>query len=76
MMANFHKNTIMICSIVIFQEKNFLSHFAEDVEKQSDFGVVGTQDLDIVGFEEKPVYVSYINTGIYMLNPSIFKYLN
>ncbi|MDA9562012.1 sugar phosphate nucleotidyltransferase [Gammaproteobacteria bacterium] len=53
-----------------------MSHFAEDVEKQSDFGVVGTQDLDIVGFEEKPVYVSYINTGIYMLNPSIFKYLN
>ncbi|MDA0753778.1 MAG: nucleotidyltransferase family protein [Candidatus Marinimicrobia bacterium] len=45
-------------------------------EVQSDFGVVSTHDLDIIGFEEKPVYVSYINTGIYMLNPGIFNYLD
>tara|TARA_B110000444_G_C18827142_1_gene590982 strand:- start:1204 stop:2283 length:1080 start_codon:yes stop_codon:yes gene_type:complete len=45
-------------------------------EIKSDFGVVSTKDLEIVGFEEKPVYVSYINTGIYILNSNIFSYLD
>ncbi|AOP33679.1 nucleotidyl transferase [Leptospira tipperaryensis] len=39
-------------------------------EWQHPFGVVRTKGVDIVGFEEKPVYRSHVNAGIYTLNPS------
>jgi dTDP-glucose pyrophosphorylase len=39
-------------------------------EWQHPFGVVRTQGIDIVGFEEKPVTRSHINAGIYVLEPS------
>ena len=45
-------------------------------EIKSEFGIVSTDDLEITGFKEKPVYVSYINTGIYILSPDIFNYLD
>lgn len=38
-------------------------------EWQHPFGVVQTQGVDIVGFEEKPVARTYINAGIYLLSP-------
>lgn len=38
-------------------------------EWQHPFGVVRTEGLNIVGFEEKPVYRSCVNAGIYVLNP-------
>jgi len=38
-------------------------------EQQNPFGVVNTNGVEIVGFEEKPVYRSHINAGIYALNP-------
>lgn len=44
-------------------------------ELQNPFGVVNTQGVDIVGFEEKPVYRSHINAGIYVLNPGSFEAL-
>jgi len=37
---------------------------------QHPFGVVHTSGVDITGFEEKPVSISYINAGIYALDPS------
>lgn len=39
-------------------------------EWQHPFGVVRTKGVDIVGFEEKPVSRSHINSGIYVLEPS------
>jgi len=33
------------------------------------FGVVQTQGVDIVGFEEKPIARSHINAGVYALSP-------
>ncbi|MEY4467309.1 MAG: hypothetical protein RIR21_1102 [Pseudomonadota bacterium] len=39
-------------------------------EWQHPFGVVRTQGVDIVGFEEKPVSRSHINAGVYVLEPS------
>lgn len=39
-------------------------------EWQHPFGVVTTQGVDIVGLEEKPVSRTYINAGIYALEPS------
>jgi dTDP-glucose pyrophosphorylase len=38
-------------------------------EWQHPFGVVETQGVEIVGFEEKPVTRSHINAGVYALNP-------
>ena len=34
------------------------------------YGVVRTQGIDIVGFEEKPISRSQINAGVYALNPA------
>ncbi|NER93878.1 MAG: CBS domain-containing protein [Symploca sp. SIO1B1] len=42
---------------------------------QNPFGVVHTQGVDIVGFEEKPVVCSYINAGIYALSPNALEVL-
>lgn len=38
-------------------------------EWQNPFGVVKTEGLTIVGFEEKPIHRSHVNAGIYVLNP-------
>jgi dTDP-glucose pyrophosphorylase len=39
-------------------------------EWQHPFGVVQTQGVDIVGFEEKPVARTHINAGVYVLAPN------
>nr|WP_320012029.1 nucleotidyltransferase family protein [uncultured Desulfobulbus sp.] len=38
-------------------------------EWQHPFGVVRTQGVQIAGFEEKPVFRSHINAGVYVLDP-------
>jgi UTP-glucose-1-phosphate uridylyltransferase len=40
-------------------------------EWQHPFGVVKTNGVDIVGFDEKPVARSHINAGIYVLAPDV-----
>jgi dTDP-glucose pyrophosphorylase len=45
-------------------------------EWQHPFGVVQTQGVDIVGFEEKPVARSHINAGVYALEPDALSVLN
>lgn len=44
-------------------------------EWQHPFGVVRTQGVDIVGFDEKPVARTHINAGIYVLEPSVLDLL-
>jgi dTDP-glucose pyrophosphorylase len=44
-------------------------------EWQHPYGVVKTQGLNIVGFEEKPIARSHINAGIYVLEPTALDYL-
>jgi NDP-sugar pyrophosphorylase family protein len=39
-------------------------------EWQHPFGVVRTDGIEIVGFDEKPVARTHINAGIYVLEPS------
>jgi len=39
-------------------------------ELENPFGVVQTNGLDIIGFEEKPIVRSHVNAGIYVLDPS------
>jgi dTDP-glucose pyrophosphorylase len=45
-------------------------------EWQHPFGVVRTQGVDIVGFEEKPVARTHINAGVYVLEPAVLDRLN
>lgn len=40
-----------------------------DHEIQNPFGVVNTEGFSITGFEEKPIYRSLINAGVYVLDP-------
>lgn len=40
-------------------------------EWQNPFGVVCTQGVDIIGFEEKPIVRSHVNAGIYALSPQV-----
>jgi dTDP-glucose pyrophosphorylase len=44
-------------------------------EWQHPFGVVRTQGVDIVGFEEKPITLTHINAGVYVLDPEALKHL-
>lgn len=45
-------------------------------EWQHPFGVVQTQGLEIIGFEEKPVARSHINAGVYALAPEALNVLS
>lgn len=44
-------------------------------EIQNQFGVVKTKGIEIDGFEEKPIYRSHINAGIYVLSPETLRHL-
>jgi dTDP-glucose pyrophosphorylase len=44
-------------------------------EWQHPFGVVQMQGVEIAGFEEKPIMRSYINAGVYALEPSALNVL-
>lgn len=44
-------------------------------EWQHPFGVVQTQGVEIVGFEEKPIARSHINAGVYALDPAALNVL-
>lgn len=45
-------------------------------EWQHPFGVVHTQGVEIVGFEEKPIARSNINAGVYVLDPDALCFLS
>lgn len=42
---------------------------------QVPYGVIKANRDRLIGFEEKPVYASFINAGIYVLNPEILGYI-
>lgn len=44
-------------------------------EWQNPYGVVQMEGVNIIGFEEKPIIKSYINAGVYVLDPLILQYL-
>lgn len=44
-------------------------------EWQNPFGVVETQGIEIVGYEEKPVIRSHTNAGVYVINPETLEFL-
>ena len=40
-------------------------------EWQHPFGVVQVEGINIVGFEEKPIFRNHINAGVYVLDPDV-----
>ncbi len=44
-------------------------------ELQHPFGVVRTNGVNILGFEEKPIYRNHINAGVYVLDPKVLDML-
>ena len=44
-------------------------------ELKNPFGIVYTDGIDIVGYEEKPTSLSRINAGVYVLNPTCVNFL-
>jgi dTDP-glucose pyrophosphorylase len=45
-------------------------------EWQNPFGVVQIKGEQIVGFEEKPITLNYINAGVYAFSPHVIRHLN
>jgi dTDP-glucose pyrophosphorylase len=45
-------------------------------EIQNPFGVVETDGIEIIGYEEKPKTYSHINAGVYVLDPQALDLLN
>lgn len=45
-------------------------------EIQNPYGVVNVDGHRLVGFEEKPIYRSYINTGVYALSQEVLSFLD
>jgi dTDP-glucose pyrophosphorylase len=44
-------------------------------EWQNPFGVVETRGIEIIGYEEKPIFRSQINAGVYVIEPSVLELL-
>ena len=58
------------------QQNNASATMAVKVyEWQNPFGVVQTQGIEITDFEEKPISRSYVNAGVYVLEPSSLSFL-
>jgi dTDP-glucose pyrophosphorylase len=45
-------------------------------EWQHPFGVVQTEGVEIIGFEEKPIARSHINAGVYALDPAALSFIS
>ncbi len=57
------------------QHGAFATMAVRSYEWRHPFGVVRTQGLDITGFEEKPLFHSHVNAGIYVVDPAALDYL-
>ncbi len=46
-----------------------------EYEYQIPYGVIETDGTDLVTIKEKPIHRSFVNAGIYVLNPEVFNYI-
>lgn len=46
-----------------------------EYEYQIPYGVIETNGTDLVTIKEKPIHRSFVNAGIYVLNPEVFDYI-
>jgi len=63
--------------ILDFHEKHaaLATMAVQSHELQHPFGVVRIDGVDIVGFEEKPIFRSHVNAGIYAFSPAALQAL-
>ena len=67
-------NVNFIKMLQFHQSQNTVATMAvRDFHVSNPFGVVNFLGSEIVDIKEKPTYSSFINAGIYILDPSIFK---
>jgi dTDP-glucose pyrophosphorylase/predicted transcriptional regulator len=53
------------------RNKTLATIVAKSYEWQNPFGVVTTNGLDVIEYSEKPIHLSNINAGIYVLDPKV-----
>lgn len=63
-MAEFHKKNNGIATIALQQYGTKI-----------DYGVVDIKSNEVTGFREKPIVENLINTGMYVFEPEIYKYI-
>ena len=63
-MLDFHRHQGALATMAVRQH-----------EWQHPFGVVHTEGINIVGFEEKPIHRTHVNAGIYVLDPEALNVL-
>ena len=63
-LLDFHKN-----------QKSDLTVVIKEFESQNPFGEIKIKKKRIINIIEKPISLSYINAGIYVINPNLLKYI-
>ena len=68
---------IRYAAILDFHEKQGASATmaVRSHEWQNPFGVVQIQGVEIISYDEKPIYRSNVNAGVYVLDPAVLKYI-
>ncbi len=57
------------------KEKSDLTVVIKEYKTQNPFGSIKIKNRKITEIEEKPINMSYINAGIYVINPTILKHI-
>ena len=63
--------------VIAFHEHNeaAATMVGRPYEVQNPFGVIVTAGVNLESFDEKPVYKSLVNAGIYIINPDMLRHL-
>lgn len=71
-------SNISFSAILDFHNKNHAdaTMAVKNQKLRNPFGVIETKGIEILSIKEKPIYNSYVNSGIYVLNPGTVENLN
>ena len=56
-------------------EKSISTMCVREYDYQVPYGVIETNDSEIVSIKEKPIQTFFVNAGIYTLSPQVFEYI-
>lgn len=57
------------------EHKAIATMCVREYEYQIPYGVIETKGTNLVSIQEKPIHKSFVNAGIYVLNPEAFEYI-
>lgn len=63
-LLDFHKDTSTVATMCV-----------REYEYQIPYGVIETKGHQLTSIKEKPVHQNFVNAGIYVLDPSVLKYV-